>query len=60
MTGQQRGQATMGRGAALLPSLDYGVIFAASALLGLGLVMVASATLHRIGDAPFFFFNRHL
>ena len=60
MTSQLRSQATPGRGVTLLPALDYWVIFAASALLGLGLVMVASATLHRIGDAPFYFLNRHL
>ena len=60
MTAMQRSQATTGRGKRLLPPLDYGVIFAAAALLGLGLVMVASATLHRIGDAPFYYFNRHL
>jgi len=60
VTSQLRSQATPGRGVTLLPALDYWVIFAASALLGLGLVMVASATLHRIGDAPFYFLNRHL
>ena len=43
MTAMQRSQATTGRGKRLLPPLDYGVIFAAAALLGLGLVMVASA-----------------
>ncbi|MCB1850656.1 MAG: putative lipid II flippase FtsW [Gammaproteobacteria bacterium] len=60
MTVTQRNQATKGRRGTQVPALDYGVIFAACALLGLGLVMVASATLHRIGDAPFYFFNRHL
>jgi len=60
VTGQRRNQATSGGVQSLLPALDYWVIFAAIALLGLGLVMVASATLHRIGDAPFFYLNRHL
>ena len=36
------------------------MLFAAFALLGLGLVMVASATLHRVADAPFHYLNRHL
>ncbi len=43
-----------------LPELDYALIGAALALLGLGLVMVASASLHRIGGAPFYFVLRHL
>ncbi|MCP5406476.1 MAG: putative lipid II flippase FtsW [Chromatiaceae bacterium] len=60
MNVQPRSQATSGRGGQLLPPVDYWIIFAATALLGLGLVMVASATLHRIGDAPFHYFNRHL
>jgi cell division protein FtsW len=60
MTNHQRNQATTGRGNSPLPTVDYWMIFAAFALLGLGLVMVASTTLHRIGDAPFYYFNRHL
>ncbi|MDF1529363.1 MAG: putative lipid II flippase FtsW [Sedimenticola sp.] len=43
-----------------MPDLDYPLIIAAVALLGLGLVMVASASLHRINDAPFYYMNRHL
>ncbi len=53
-------QATIGEGRRLLPTLDYPLLFAALLLLGLGLVMVASASLHRIGEAPFYYMNRHL
>ncbi len=53
-------QATVGAGRLLMPDLDYPLIIAAVALLGLGLVMVASASLHRINDAPFYYMNRHL
>lgn len=53
-------QATVGEGRALLPDLDYPLIIAAVALLGLGLVMVASASMHRISEAPFYYMNRHL
>ncbi|MCW8944799.1 MAG: putative lipid II flippase FtsW [Sedimenticola sp.] len=53
-------QATVGEGRILLPELDYPLIIAAVALLGLGLVMVASASMHRISDAPFYYMNRHL
>ncbi|WP_051302149.1 putative lipid II flippase FtsW [Sedimenticola selenatireducens] len=53
-------QATIGEGRKLLPALDYPLLFAALVLLGLGLVMVASASLHRIGEAPFYYVNRHL
>ncbi len=53
-------QATIGETRSMMPDLDYSLIFASSALLALGLVMVASASLHRIADAPFYFFNRHL
>ncbi len=53
-------QATIGASHRLLPSLDYTLLFATLALLGLGLVMVASASLHRIGAAPFYYMNRHL
>jgi len=55
----RRMQATVGGGTPL-PHIDYWLIFAACTLLGLGLVMVASASLHRIGNAPFFYVNRHL
>lgn len=53
-------QATVGESRQLMPDLDYPLIYAAVALLGLGLVMVASASMHRITDAPFYFINRHL
>ncbi len=53
-------QATTERMGLRLPELDYPLIGAAVALLGLGLVMVASASLHRIGGAPFYFVLRHL
>ncbi|AKH20539.1 putative lipid II flippase FtsW [Sedimenticola thiotaurini] len=53
-------QATIGGGRRPLPSLDYPLLFAALVLLGVGLVMVASASLHRISDAPFYYMNRHL
>jgi cell division protein FtsW len=55
-----RFQATPSDSSPLLPDLDYTLIGAAVLLLGLGLVMVASASLHRISDAPFYFVNRHL
>lgn len=53
-------QATIGEGRKPLPALDYPLLFSALVLLGLGLVMVASASLHRISDAPFYYMNRHL
>ncbi len=53
-------QATTERVGLRIPELDYALIGAALALLGLGLVMVASASLHRIGGAPFYFVLRHL
>ncbi|MCG8428033.1 MAG: putative lipid II flippase FtsW [Chromatiales bacterium] len=59
MTAVARKQATVGQGPAM-PNADYLLITAAVALLGLGLVMVASASLHRIGSAPFYYVNRHL
>ena len=58
MNGESRTQATFG--SRPLPELDYVLIAAAVALLGLGLVMVGSASLHRIADAPFYFMVRHL
>ncbi len=54
-----RSQATQGD-INLLPDLDYILIAATVALLGLGIVMVASASLHRIESAPFHFVIRHL
>jgi len=53
-------QATTERVGIRIPDLDYTLIGAAMALLCLGLVMVASASLHRIGGAPFYFVLRHL
>ncbi len=60
MSSAVRTQATSEAMGFQLPDLDYYLIGAAFALLGLGLVMVASASLHRIGGAPFYFFLRHL
>lgn len=53
-------QATTDRIGVRLPQLDYPLIGAALALLCLGLVMVASASLHKISGAPFHFVLRHL
>jgi cell division protein FtsW len=53
-------QASTGIDRPMVPDMDYVLILAASALLGLGLVMVASASLHRIGEMPFYYFNRHM
>jgi len=53
-------QASFGAKRSILPGLDYPLILAAVALLGLGLVMVASASLHRYSHMPFYFVNRHL
>ncbi|MEJ1356226.1 MAG: putative lipid II flippase FtsW [Candidatus Sedimenticola sp. (ex Thyasira tokunagai)] len=53
-------QATIGETRVMMPDLDYPLILAAALLLGLGLVMVASASLHRINEAPFYYVNRHL
>ncbi len=55
-----RTQATAEREGLQIPDLDYYLIGATCALLGLGLVMVASASLHRINGSPFYFFLRHL
>ncbi|MES9962881.1 MAG: putative lipid II flippase FtsW [Candidatus Sedimenticola sp. 20ELBAFRAG] len=55
-----RSQASIGYESSLLPDIDYWLIGSALVLLGLGLVMVASASLHRIGDLPFYYVNRHL
>lgn len=60
MTAAARTQATSERVGTRLPELDYLLISVAGALLGLGLVMVASASLHRVGAAPFYFVFRHL
>ncbi len=55
-----RTQATVGAHGAQLPELDYWLIIAAATLLGLGLVMVASASMHQIPDKPFYYLYRHL
>ncbi|OOZ37288.1 putative lipid II flippase FtsW [Solemya velesiana gill symbiont] len=55
-----RTQATIGEAPSMLPDIDYWLVSSAVALLGLGLVMVASASLHRISDLPFYYVNRHL
>ena len=60
MTGRNRIQATLSTAGSPVPKLDYWLLLATSVLLGLGLVMVASASLHRISNDPFYFFNRHL
>jgi cell division protein FtsW len=54
-----RSQATKGD-MIPMPDLDYPLIIAALMLLGLGIVMVASASLHRVEAAPFYFVIRHL
>jgi cell division protein FtsW len=43
-----------------LPRLDYPLLVAALLLLGIGTVMVGSASMHRIDGAPFYFVYRHL
>ncbi len=60
MSRKNRTQATSSAIGSPLPQLDYWLILATAVLLGMGLVMVASASLHRIGGNPFYFFNRHL
>ncbi len=55
-----RNQASLGQSGPVMPNLDYILIVATLALLGFGLVMVASASMHKISSAPFLFVNRHL
>ena len=43
-----------------LPRLDYPLLLDTLLLLGLGTVMVGSASMHRIESAPFYFVYRHL
>lgn len=43
-----------------LPKLDYPLLLTALLLLGIGTVMVGSASMHRIDGAPFYFVYRHL
>lgn len=40
--------------------LDVLLLFSALGLMALGTVMVTSATIHKVPDAPFHFMNRHL
>lgn len=40
--------------------LDVLLLFAALGLIALGIVMVTSATIHKVPSAPFHFMNRHL
>ncbi|MEN8174669.1 MAG: putative lipid II flippase FtsW [Pseudomonadota bacterium] len=44
----------------LRAGLDPWLLVSGVALLGLGVVMVASSSLHKLADAPFFFLQRHL
>jgi len=43
-----------------LPELDYPLLVAVLALLAFGVVMVASASLHKVAADPYFFTQRHL
>ncbi|MGD8265876.1 MAG: FtsW/RodA/SpoVE family cell cycle protein, partial [Chromatiales bacterium] len=43
-----------------LPKLDYPLLLAALLLLGIGTVMVGSASMHRIDGAPYYYVYRHL
>ena len=55
-------QATAGVSQPALPELDYWLIGAAVALLGFGVIMVASASLHvgdRLTGNPFYHLTRH-
>jgi cell division protein FtsW len=60
MSRTNRTQASVGSRVSFLPPVAQLWLFAALALLGMGLVMVASASLHRIPAAPFYYVNRHL
>lgn len=53
-------QATIGPQLPEMPRIDLLLLLASCALLGLGLVMVASASMHRIADNPFYYVQRHL
>ncbi len=55
-------QAMLGHSRSILPELDYWLIGAAVALLGFGVIMVASASLHlgdRLTGNPFYHLTRH-
>ncbi len=60
MTAMARAQATAGGRRAHIPVIDYPLLIAVLGLLGFGLVMVASASLHKIPGAPFHYVLRHL
>jgi cell division protein FtsW len=60
MSQPKRRQASVAGSDSFLPPVDQSLIFAALVLLGMGLVMVASASLHRIPDVPFYYVLRHL
>jgi cell division protein FtsW len=60
MTEMARTQATVGLRGLRMPRIDYALVGVTLALLGLGLVMVASASLHKLESAPFHFVQRHL
>ena len=53
-------QATVGDRQTINVKYDYLLIIATVALLGLGMVMVASSSLHKISSAPFYYLIRHL
>jgi cell division protein FtsW len=60
MTAMPRAQATAGGRRAHIPVIDYPLLIAVLGLLGFGLVMVASASLHKIPGDPFHYVLRHL
>ncbi len=53
-------QATAGTRRVRIPVIDYALLVAVLGLLGFGLVMVASASLHKIAGDPFHYVLRHL
>ncbi|MEW8042763.1 MAG: putative lipid II flippase FtsW [gamma proteobacterium symbiont of Phacoides pectinatus] len=53
-------QATVGDRKRMRVRYDWRLISAAAALLGLGVVMVASASLHKLAGAPLYYLTRHL
>jgi len=55
-----RSQATVGTRRARIPVIDYPLLGVVLGLLGFGLVMVGSASLHKIASDPFHYVLRHL
>ncbi|MEW8014965.1 MAG: putative lipid II flippase FtsW [Candidatus Sedimenticola endophacoides] len=53
-------QATVGDRKRMRVRYDWRLISVAAALLGLGVVMVASASLHKLAGAPLYYLTRHL